>query len=210
MRADRFEHVLNRHFMAGERARRNRPAVEDETGNVQARERHGRGRNRLVAADEHDETVEAVAARDQLDRVGDDLAADQRRAHPLGAHRDAVGDRHRVEFHRRAAGGADAGLDVHGQIAQMEIARTDFDPRVGDADERLLKIGVGEADRLQHRARRRAARPGGQRVVAVAHETTSNGSGNQPSCVFQLAYDPSIRSIGANSARCTSARAQVS
>ena len=34
------------------------------------------------------------------------------RLHALGAHRDAVGDRDRVELHRRAAGGADALLDL--------------------------------------------------------------------------------------------------
>ena len=47
----------------------------------------------------------------ELDRVGDHLAADERRLHALGAHRDAVGDRDRVELHRRAAGRADALLD---------------------------------------------------------------------------------------------------
>ena len=52
---------------------------------------------------------------------------------------------------------ADAVLHVHGQIAQVKIARADFDPGVRDADERLLQIGVGEADGLQHRARRRPA-----------------------------------------------------
>ena len=101
---------------------------------------------------------------------------------------------------------ADAVFDVHGQIAQVKVAGTDFDPGVGDADERLLEVRVGEADGLQHRARRRAARAGGERV---AHDMTSNGSGSQPSCVFQLAYEPSVRSIGANSARCASARLHV-
>src|SRR5205823_3678721 len=95
--------------------------------------------------------------------------------------------------------------------AQVVVARTDLDPGVGDADERLLEIGVGEADGLQHRARGSAMRAGGQRIPtrgeSVAHETTSNGSGSQPSCDFQLAYEPSVRSVGANSARCASARA---
>ncbi len=84
---------------------------------------------------------------------------------PFGAHRDAVGDRDGVEFHRRRAGGANAGLDVLGQRPQMEIAGTDFDPGVGDADERLLQIRVGESGALQHRARGRAARAGRQRIV---------------------------------------------
>ena len=138
VRADRFEHVLNRHLAAVELPRRNRAAVEHHAGHVQPRQRHDPAGNRLVAADQHDQAVEAVAARDELDRVGDHLAADERGAHALGAHRDAVGDRHRVELHRRAAGGADARLDVLGQRPQVQVARADFDPGVGDADERLL------------------------------------------------------------------------
>ena len=112
MRADRFEHVLNRHLAPVKLARRNRSAVEHDARDVQARQRHDRAGNRLVAADQHDEAVEAVAARHELDRIGDHLAADERGAHPFGAHRDAVGDRDGVELHRRAAGGADAFLDV--------------------------------------------------------------------------------------------------
>ena len=221
VRPDRFEDVLNRHGLAVPLPRRDRSTVQDQAGHVETRERHRRRRNRLVAADEHDETVEAVAARDQLDRVGDDFAAHERGAHPFGTHRDPVGDRDGVELHRRAAGAADALFHVDGEIAQVVVARTDLDPRVGDTDERLLEIGVGEADGLQHRARGSAMRAGGQRIPtqprrvravggrgeSVAHETTSNGSGSQPSCDFQLAYEPSVRSVGANSARCASARA---
>ena len=176
VRADRLEHFLNGDRLVVEVAGRDRSAVEQHAGNVEARERHHAAGNRLVAADQDDEAVEAVAARDQLDRVGDHLAADQRRAHALGAHRDAVGDRDGVELHRRAAGGADAGLHVHREIAQVVVARADLDPGVGDADERLLEVGVGEADRLQHRARRRAARAGRERIAAIGHDTTSNGS----------------------------------
>src|SRR5439155_5884208 len=71
VRADGLVDVLNRHLAAVPRARRNRAAVEDQPGNVQARQRHRPGRDGLVAADEHNQTVEAVAAGDQLDRVGD-------------------------------------------------------------------------------------------------------------------------------------------
>src|SRR5262249_53135079 len=111
-------------------------------------------------------------------------------------------------LHRRAALRADAVLHVRREIAQVVVARADFDPRVGDADERLLEIGVREADRLQHRARARAARPGGERI---AHETTSHGSGRADAGdAFHAGYEPSVRSIGANSARWLSARAQTS
>ena len=107
VRADRLEDVLDRHVLPAPAARRDRAAVEHHRGHVQAGERHHRAGDRLVAARHRDDGVELVAAHDQLDRVGDHLAADQRGLHPLGAHRDAVGDRDRVELHRRAAGLAD-------------------------------------------------------------------------------------------------------
>ncbi len=97
-----------------------------------------------------------MAARDELDRVGDHLARDERGAHPLRPHRDAVRDRDRVELHRRAAGVADAALDVLGELALVQVARHRLDPRRGDADERLRKVLVAEAGALQHRAGRSA------------------------------------------------------
>ena len=46
--------------------------------------------------------------------------------------------------------------------------------------------------------------------LAIAHDTTSNGSGSRAApAASSSAYEPSVRSIGANSARCASARAQV-
>ena len=58
---------------------------------------------------------------DELDRVGDHLAADQRGPHPLGAHRDPVGDRDRVQLHRRAAGGADPLLDLGASARRWKL-----------------------------------------------------------------------------------------
>ena len=53
-------------------------------------------------------------------------------------------------------------LHVHGQIAQVIVAGTDLDPGVGDADERLPQILVGQAGGAQHRPRRRPAGAVGQ------------------------------------------------
>ena len=162
-RADRLEDVLDRHVAALVAAGRDRAVVEDEAGDVEPRERHRAGGDRLVAADEADEAVEQVARDDELDRVGDHLARDQRGAHAGRAHRDAVGDRDRVELDRRAAGGADAVLHVLREHALVEVARHRLDPGRRDADERLREILVGEADRLQHRAGRGAVDAVGQR-----------------------------------------------
>ena len=194
VRAHRLEDILNGDVLAVKLARRNRAAVEHHAGNIETRERHDGAGNRLVAARQRDEAVEQVAARDELDGVGNQIAADERRLHPLAAHRDAVGDRHGVELHRRAAGLANAFLDVLGERAQVVVARTDFDPGVRDADNRLAQIGIGEADRLQHRARRRAARAVGDGAAAGFHGIAQFFS-------FHDEYEPSVRIDFANSAR---------
>ena len=110
VRADGFEDVLNGDVVAFVAAREDRSAVENDAGEVEAKQRHGGAGNGLVAGDQGDDAVEHVAARDELDRIGDDFAADQRRLHAFGAHGDAVADGDGVELHGRAAGGADAAL----------------------------------------------------------------------------------------------------
>ena len=81
---------------------------------------------------------------------------------PGGAHRDAVGDRDRVELHRRAAGRADALLDLRGEHAVVEVARHRLDPRVRDADDRLGEVLGGVADAMQVGARGGALGPLGE------------------------------------------------
>ena len=90
------------------------------------------GGHRLVAAGHPDEAVEALGEHDRLDRVAADLAADERAAHALVAHRDAVGHRDRAELERHAAGLADArrgrprratrSVMLHGVISFHELA----------------------------------------------------------------------------------------
>ena len=104
-----------------------------------------------------------MSADDQLDRVGDDLAADERRLHPLGSHRHAVADRDRVELHRGPAGRPDPGLDVLGQATLVVVARHRLDPVRRHPDERLGEVLVGEPDRLEHGARGCAVGAVGQR-----------------------------------------------
>ena len=67
VRADRLEHVLDRDVASLEPSGRNRPAVENQPGNIEPCERHRGAGNGLVAADQDDERVEQVAARHELD-----------------------------------------------------------------------------------------------------------------------------------------------
>src|SRR5262249_37836312 len=93
------------------------------------------------------------------------------------------------------------------QIAQVKIARADLDPGVRHANERLLQIRVRKPNRSEHCSGGRPAGTVRERIWTHRHDTTSKGSGSRLSRVFQLAYDPSVRSVGANSARFASARA---
>src|SRR3546814_6488507 len=63
-------------------------------------------------------------------------------AHAVTAHGNAVGDGDGVELHRCAAGGADAGLGVLGQRAQVEVARRDIRPAVHHRHQRLGDGGI--------------------------------------------------------------------
>ena len=49
-------------------------------------------------------------------------------------------------------------LTCFGEHALVQVARHRLDPGRGDADERLRQVLVGEADRLEHRARRARGR----------------------------------------------------
>ena len=79
------------------------PPYMKTDGHVEPHHRHHQPGQRLVAAGEADQRVVAMAAHRELDRVGDDLAADQRGLHPGMAHGDAVGHGDGGELARRAA-----------------------------------------------------------------------------------------------------------
>ena len=142
MRADGFVNVLNGDRVAFKFAGSDGAAVENESGNIQARQRHHAAGNRFVAADENDQCIEKISASDKFYRVGNDFAADQRSFHPFGAHGDAVRNGNGIEFEWRAAGFADAVLYVLSEFAQVIVAGADFNPGVGDANQRLGKVFI--------------------------------------------------------------------
>ncbi len=117
-RADRFVHVLNGNIVAFVAAGANRAAIQHQAGNVQPRQRHHRAGNGLVATGERDNAVEIIRARHQFDGIGNHFAANQRSAHSVGAHRDAVRDRDRVELHRSAARLANPFLDRRRRVSR--------------------------------------------------------------------------------------------
>ena len=104
--------------------------VDEHAGQVEPGRGHQHRRDALVATRETDEAIEPLGVHDALDRVGDDLATDQRGAHALVTHADPVADGDGAELHREPAGCAHAGLGVLGQLAQCHVARGDVVPCV--------------------------------------------------------------------------------
>src|SRR5260370_24748166 len=138
--------------MAFKFAGSDRTAIENESGNVQASERHDAAGNCLVAADENHECIEKISARDKFYRVGNHFTADQGSFHTLGAHGNAVGNGNRVELERRSARFADTVFYMLREFAHVIIAVADFDPGIGDADERLREVFVLKARSTKHGA----------------------------------------------------------
>ena len=158
-RADRLERVDDRDVLLGavgeaHPAGRDRAGVEEDRGEVEARGRHEHAGDRLVAAGEQHRAVEALGLHDDLDRVGDDLARDEREVHALVAHRDAVGDRDGAELQRVPAAAVHALLRGLREAGEREVARRDLVPRARDADLRLVPVRIAHADGAEHPAAR--------------------------------------------------------
>src|ERR1700687_2069773 len=175
MRANGFKNVLNRYRVTLELTGSDGPAVKNKSGDIQASQGHYAARNGLVAADENDECIEEITARDKLDRISDHFTAHQRRTHALSTHGDAVRNGDGVELQGSAAGGANAVFHVLRQFAKVIVAGTNLDPGVGHADQGLAEILVAKAGSAKHGARGCAMRTVGKGVASrfglrVAHE----------------------------------------
>ena len=154
-----LEHVLNVDVVALEVARQYGAAVEKERRHVEAGDGHHGAWHVLVACRHDYQGVHALAKRHRLDGVGDDLAADQRCLHTLGAHGDSIANGNGAEQERHALGVPDALLDLLGKPVQVHVAGRHVACQVGHRHERFLEIVVLKAYRTQHGAGRRPVCP---------------------------------------------------
>ena len=130
-------------------------AIDEDRRHVAADHAHHHAGQRLVAAAESDQRVVGEAVHHGLDRIGNQLAREQRELHPLMVHADAVGNRDGGEFARRAAGLRDSGfggidLEIVGHVAGRLLAL-----HADDADHRLCERLVVEPHRAHEGAVRR-------------------------------------------------------
>ena len=125
-RADALERVDDRDVLLGAVAElhpagRDRSGVEEDARQIEPRAGHQHPGDRLVAAGEQDRAVEALGHHDGLDRVGDDLARDEREVHALVAHRDAVGDGDGAELQRVSPTGVHALLGPCARRSRLRL-----------------------------------------------------------------------------------------
>jgi len=154
---DRLEDILNRHV-----------AIAEPPGSIDPPYRTSDGRSSRASAiavrgsscriRPGRRRVEQMPARHQLDRIGDHLAADERRLHP-SVPIEMPSETAMVLNRPACRRGADPFLHLGREVAQVDVARHHFDPGVGDADQRPLQVVVGVTDRLQHGARRGRSGP---------------------------------------------------
>ena len=147
-------------------------AVDEDAGNVHAGHRdHGAG-HVLVAPADGDQTIHALGAAGGLDRIGDDLAGNQRVFHPLGAHRDAVAHGDRSEELWHPAGITDRCFGSTREGIKTGIARRDGAVRAGDADDGFAEVAIAKANGAEHGPVRRTlhAFGDGAALQFVGHE----------------------------------------
>jgi hypothetical protein len=149
--ADALEDVLDGDLATAVFARHDRPAVQEDRGQVGADRGHHHAGHVLVTAADGDEGVHPLAEGDEFDRIGDHFPRDQRGLHPLGPHRDGVGDGDRAELDRHAAGVVDAVDGGPRHVVQVDVTGRDVRRRVGDAHHRRREVVVVEPHRPEHR-----------------------------------------------------------
>ena len=160
-RADGLEHAHDVERLVLVVAGQDRAAVEEHRRQVDPGRGHQHAGQALVAARERDERVEALGVHHALDRVGDDLARHERAAHALRgpsrcrrrprSSRTRSGSRPRRARRPWPASASRSSGMLHGVTSFHD----DATPTCG-----LAPVGVGHADRAQHR-------PGGRARVAV-------------------------------------------
>jgi len=133
-RADRFKNRNDVEVASIEAAGENGAAVHEDGRPVEPRHGHATGGHIFVAAADGDEPVEALTAHHGLDRIGDDLAGNERVFHPFGAHGYPIGNGDRVEDDGFATRRIDAQSRFTRELVNVHIAGRDHAPGRSDAD----------------------------------------------------------------------------
>ena len=150
--ADRLVGIQHRQGLALEPAGQRAAAIDEDRRHVAADHSHHHAGQRLVATAETDQGVIGEAVHHGLDRIGNQLAREQREFHALVVHADAVGNRNGREFPRRAAGLRDSGLGGIDLEIVGHVAGRLFALHADDPDHRLCERLVVQPHRAHEGA----------------------------------------------------------
>ena len=167
--ADRLEGAHDCEILAVKMAGLGRAAINEDCGNIQARDGEHAAGHIFVAAADHHHAVHARCAANRLDRISDHFARNEREFHPLGAHRNSVAHRDGAENLRHGLGIAENAHGALREIIQARVARRHGAVAIGNADDGLVEIVVAEANGAQHRAIRRALHSVGDQLASFIH-----------------------------------------
>ncbi len=89
----------------------------------------------------------------RFDRVGNEVARLQRKAHAVRAHRNTVTDTDGIKTHANQPGSFDTLFDPGCQLIQVHIARVAFVPHAGDANLCFLHVVFSQTRAIEHSLR---------------------------------------------------------
>ena len=154
--AHSLEHGDHVEVFAVEAAGKNGAAVDKDRGAVEAGDGQHAAGHVFIASADGNKAVEAFAADDGFDRVGNHFARDERVFHPFGPHGNAVRNGDGVEDGGFASGRVGPTGSFAGEHVEVHVARGDHAPGGGDGYLRLGEIFGLEPDRIEHGAARSA------------------------------------------------------
>ena len=148
--SDRFKNILNIDIVPFEFSGIDRPAVDKDRREVQADGSHEGPGEVFIAAGDRDETVKPLSQRYAFDRISDDFPGNEGGLHPLGPHRNAVRNGDGPEFKGDPARFPDSGLDLDGDLVEVNVTGSDVGGGIGNADKRTVEIFIGQSHRPKH------------------------------------------------------------
>ncbi len=114
-----------------------RSAVNHDGRAIQPPHGDHAARHVLIAARNGNVGVIPLRRHQGLNRIGNQIARLQRKAHAIGAHGNAVAHADGVEAHADHARGLHAFFHFFGQVEQVHVARVAFKPHARNAYLRL-------------------------------------------------------------------------
>ncbi len=122
-----------------------RASVDEDGRNVEARHGDQRPRHVLVAAPEGQHAVHALAVCDGFNGIGNHFTRDQGVFHPLGSHRNSIGNGNGSEALRHGPGSPEPLFGHPGEGPDPHVAGSDRAVGVGHAHDGLFEIPVPES-----------------------------------------------------------------